>query len=36
MPGKFFVKLRKGDILRIETPGGGGYGDIKPDKNKKI
>jgi N-methylhydantoinase B len=36
MPGKFFVKLRKGDILRIETPGGGGYGSIKPDKNKKI
>ncbi|MGE4538042.1 MAG: hydantoinase B/oxoprolinase family protein [Desulfovibrio sp.] len=26
MPGKFHVRLRKGDKLRIETPGGGGYG----------
>lgn len=25
-PGKFFASLKKGDILRIETPGGGGYG----------
>jgi len=25
-PGKFSVSLKKGDILRIETPGGGGYG----------
>lgn len=25
-PGKFTVLLSKGDILRIETPGGGGYG----------
>jgi len=25
-PGKFAVSLKKGDILRIETPGGGGYG----------
>ena len=25
-PGKFTVSLRKGDALRIETPGGGGYG----------
>jgi len=25
--GKFFVSLNKGDRLRIETPGGGGYGD---------
>ncbi len=25
-PGKFTVSLSKGDILRIETPGGGGYG----------
>jgi len=24
--GKFFVSLNKGDRLRIETPGGGGYG----------
>jgi len=27
MGGKFFVSLNKGDRLRIETPGGGGYGD---------
>jgi len=26
-PGKFSEQLQKGDILRIETPGGGGYGD---------
>ena len=26
-PGKFSVSLRKDDILRIETPGGGGYGE---------
>ena len=24
-PGKFTERLRRGDILRIETPGGGGY-----------
>jgi N-methylhydantoinase B len=26
-PGKFHEKLKKGDIVRIETPGGGGYGE---------
>ncbi|MBW1997162.1 MAG: hydantoinase B/oxoprolinase family protein [Deltaproteobacteria bacterium] len=25
-PGKFFASLKKGDVLRIETPGGGAYG----------
>ena len=25
-PGKFSERLKKGDTLRIETPGGGGYG----------
>ncbi|MFH1351497.1 MAG: hydantoinase B/oxoprolinase family protein [Pseudomonadota bacterium] len=25
-PGKFYAPVKKGDILRIETPGGGGYG----------
>lgn len=25
-PGKFSMRFGKGDILRIETPGGGGYG----------
>jgi N-methylhydantoinase B len=25
-PGKFYEQLKKGDIVRIETPGGGGYG----------
>jgi len=24
--GKFSITLKKGDRLRIETPGGGGYG----------
>ncbi len=27
MPGKFHEELKKGDRLRIETPGGGGYGE---------
>ncbi len=26
MPGKFHGKFKKGDIVRIETPGGGGFG----------
>ncbi|MCD6186575.1 MAG: hydantoinase B/oxoprolinase family protein, partial [Desulfuromusa sp.] len=26
MPGKFSEQLNEGDIIRIETPGGGGYG----------
>ncbi len=26
MPGKFHVRLSRGDSVRIETPGGGGYG----------
>ncbi|WP_025209631.1 hydantoinase B/oxoprolinase family protein [Hippea sp. KM1] len=30
MPPKFTMKLNKGDIVRIETPGGGGY--FKPKK----
>ncbi len=25
MPGKFTCRLKKGDVIRIETPGGGGY-----------
>ena len=25
--GKFTISLGKGDILRVETPGGGGYGE---------
>jgi N-methylhydantoinase B len=29
MPGKFTASLKKGDILRIETPGGGGYGKME-------
>jgi N-methylhydantoinase B len=28
-PSKFNEQLRKGDTLRIETPGGGGYGMFK-------
>lgn len=28
MPAKFHVKLRPGDRLRLETPGGGGFGPI--------
>ncbi len=29
MPGKFTTVLEKGETLRIETPGGGGYGKAK-------
>ncbi|GBC60659.1 5-oxoprolinase [Desulfonema ishimotonii] len=29
MPGKFSERLKKGDIVRMETPGGGGYGRLK-------
>ncbi len=29
LPGKVQLTVRKGDRLRIETPGGGGYGDLK-------
>jgi N-methylhydantoinase B len=27
LPGKCSVELKKGDVLRIETPGGGGWGE---------
>jgi len=26
LPGKFSTRVRPGDVLRIETPGGGGWG----------
>jgi len=29
MPGKFSTRLRKGERIRIETPGGGGWGNPK-------
>jgi N-methylhydantoinase B len=29
MPGKFRANLNKGDRVRIETPGGGGYGSAQ-------
>ncbi|MGO9084923.1 MAG: hydantoinase B/oxoprolinase family protein [Candidatus Sulfotelmatobacter sp.] len=32
MPGRFSTRLRKGERIRIETPGGGGWGDESPDK----
>jgi len=28
MPGKFYAELKENDKIRIETPGGGGYGKI--------
>ena len=28
LPGKVQLQLRAGDRLRIETPGGGGYGEL--------
>ena len=30
MPGKFSTRLRKGERVRIETPGGGGWGEWPP------
>ena len=27
LPGKFNVRLRKGERIRIESPGGGGWGE---------
>jgi N-methylhydantoinase B/oxoprolinase/acetone carboxylase alpha subunit len=27
LPGKTTIQLQSGDTLRIETPGGGGWGD---------
>jgi N-methylhydantoinase B len=29
MPGKFSTRLRKGERIRIETPGGGGWGESR-------
>jgi len=29
MPGKFSTRLRKGERIRIETPGGGGWGSLR-------
>jgi N-methylhydantoinase B len=28
MPGKFSMRLRKGERIRIESPGGGGWGEV--------
>jgi N-methylhydantoinase B/oxoprolinase/acetone carboxylase alpha subunit len=33
-PGKFSASLHKGEIVRIETPGGGGYGR-REDRRKE-
>jgi N-methylhydantoinase B len=30
MPGKFSTRLRKGERIRIESPGGGGWGKVDP------
>ncbi|MFQ5400934.1 MAG: hydantoinase B/oxoprolinase family protein [Anaerolineae bacterium] len=30
LPGKFTTRLKAGDVLRIETPGGGGWGSSMP------
>jgi N-methylhydantoinase B len=29
LPGKFNIRLRKGERVRIETPGGGGWGKVR-------
>jgi N-methylhydantoinase B/oxoprolinase/acetone carboxylase alpha subunit len=28
MPGKFSTRLKKGERIRIESPGGGGWGQV--------
>jgi N-methylhydantoinase B len=35
LPGKFNVRLRKGERIRIETPGGGGWGRKANSRVKK-
>lgn len=35
LPGKTTLTLQAGDILRIETPGGGGYGGVKADADAR-
>ncbi|MFP6623471.1 MAG: hydantoinase B/oxoprolinase family protein, partial [Myxococcota bacterium] len=31
LPGKCSVSLAAGDVLRVETPGGGGFGPLSSD-----
>jgi N-methylhydantoinase B len=33
LPSKCSVQVRKGDRIRIETPGGGGWGPIEDSKS---
>jgi N-methylhydantoinase B len=33
LPAKFNVRLRKGERVRVETPGGGGWGKLSPGEN---
>ena len=35
LPGKAQLELRAGDRLRIETPGGGGYGQLNRNDSLK-
>jgi len=35
LPGKIQLDVRAGDRLRIETPGGGGYGVVKENRSKE-
>ncbi len=35
LPGKFNARFKKGDILRVETPGGGGFGKFDNQGNLK-
>jgi N-methylhydantoinase B len=32
VPGKTTLELRPGDVVRIETPGGGGFGTAGPQR----
>ena len=32
LPGKFNIRLSKGDRIRVETPGGGGWGNSNHDR----
>ncbi len=34
LPGKFSLRLNRGELLVVETPGGGGWGELKAVKNE--
>ena len=35
LPGKCSVRLKKGDRVRVESPGGGGWGNLQPQRTQR-